>query len=51
MKETVDLLVYNTSELVTMAQPHGRPHVGAEMRELSIIPNGAVAIKGGKLQA
>jgi imidazolonepropionase len=51
VKETADLIIYNISELVTMAQPHGRSHVGEEMRDLSIILNGAVAIKGGKVAA
>jgi imidazolonepropionase len=46
-----DLLVYNASELVTLAEPRGRAHVGEEMRELSIVPGGALAVVDGRIAA
>jgi imidazolonepropionase len=41
-----DLLVRNCSQLVTLAGPP-RPRVGAELRELAIIPHGAMLIRDG----
>jgi imidazolonepropionase len=51
MNKEADLLVYNASELVTLARPHGRPHVGEEMQDLSPVPGGAVAIVEGRVAA
>jgi imidazolonepropionase len=46
-----DLLIYNSSELATLAQPHRRPHIGPEMRDAGIVPRGAVAVAGGTIAA
>jgi imidazolonepropionase len=42
--------VVNCSQLVTLAGAN-RPRVGAEMRELAIIPDGAMLIRDGKIEA
>jgi imidazolonepropionase len=44
------LVVVNSSQLVTCAGPK-RPRVGAEMQELQIIPNGAMLIRKGVIEA
>ncbi|MBV8673031.1 MAG: imidazolonepropionase [Acidobacteriaceae bacterium] len=44
------LLVANTSQLVTLAGPC-RPRVGTEMRELAIIPDGAMLVNQGRIVA
>jgi imidazolonepropionase len=44
----LELLVVNCSQLVTMAGP-SRPRVGAEMRELGIIADGAMLVHFGKI--
>ncbi len=46
--ETVDIFIKNASELITMDGPN-RPRIKKEMCELSIIENGSVAIKNGKI--
>ena len=46
--ETVDIFIKNASELITMNGPN-RPRIKKEMCELSIIKNGSVAIKDGKI--
>ena len=46
--ETVDIFIKNASELITMDGPN-RPRIKKEMCELSIIENGSVAIKDGKI--
>lgn len=43
------LAVLNCSQLVTLAGP-ARPRVGAEMRELSIIADGAMLIRNGRIE-
>jgi imidazolonepropionase len=43
-----DLLIYDAAQVVTVAAPDG-PKRGAEMGELHIIPDGAVAIRDGRL--
>jgi imidazolonepropionase len=43
------LAVINCSQLVTLAGP-ARPRVGAELRELSIINNGALLVKDGRIE-
>jgi imidazolonepropionase len=42
------LVVIGASQLVTLAGP-GRPRVGAEMRELAIVRDGAMLIRGGRI--
>jgi len=42
--------VMNCSQLITLAGA-SRPRVGAEMRELAIIPDGAMLIRGGSIEA
>ena len=42
------LVVINCSQLVTLAGP-ARPRVGPEMRELSIIADGAMLVGGGRI--
>ena len=41
--------VLNCSQLVTLAGP-ARPRVGAEMRELSIIEDGAMLVRDGRIE-
>ncbi len=43
------LAVINCSQLVTLAGPQ-RPRVGTELRELSIIADGAMFISGGRIE-
>lgn len=50
MPEQIDLLVHNCGKLATLAGPD-RPRVGAEMRELGLVADGAVAIRAGKIVA
>jgi imidazolonepropionase len=45
-----ELLVVHTSQLVTLAGP-ARPRSGIEMRELNIIPDGAMLIANGQVAA
>ena len=42
------LAVINCSQLVTLAGP-ARPRVGPEMRELSIVADGAMLVKGDRI--
>ena len=44
-KET---LIYNCSQLVTLAGPR-RPRIGNELRNLNVIPNGAMLIRGDRI--
>ena len=46
---TPDLLVTNCAQLVTLAGAQ-RPRTGAQMRELSIIEDGAMLISGGRIK-
>lgn len=46
--ETVDLLIKNANELVTLKGPN-RPRTKKEMSNLSIIKNGSIAVKNGKI--
>ena len=43
-----DLLIYDAAQVLTLASPDG-PKRGAAMRDLGIIPAGAVAIRDGRL--
>jgi imidazolonepropionase len=45
-----EFAVWNASQLVTLAGP-ARPRVHAEMRELAIIPNGAMLVNDGIIRA
>jgi len=45
-----DLLIYNASQLLTLASP-GTPKRGSAMGDLGIVPNGAVAVAGGRVVA
>src|ERR1035437_5831707 len=45
-----ELVVLNCSQLVTLAGP-ARPRVGPEMRELAIVPDGAMLIRDARIQA
>ncbi len=45
-----DILLVNCSQLVTLAGP-ARPRIGAEMRELGIIPDGAMLVRSGRIVA
>jgi imidazolonepropionase len=47
MRDT--LALFNCSQLVTLAGP-GRPRAGAELRELSIIEDGALLVRGGRIE-
>jgi imidazolonepropionase len=46
-RETVDLLLVNANELVTLASDGQKPRVGKQLRELSIIRDGGLAVKDG----
>jgi imidazolonepropionase len=46
----MDLAIVNTSQLVTLAGP-ARPRRGAELRDLAIIPDGALLIRNGRIEA
>jgi imidazolonepropionase len=45
-----DLLLWNCRQLVTLAGP-ARPRIGLELRQLSIIPDGAMLVRNGRIQA
>jgi len=46
----VDLLVHSATQVVTCASPGG-PRRGSAMREIGMIPHGAVAIRNGRIAA
>src|ERR1044072_2772281 len=48
-KESKTLAVLNCSQLVTLAGP-ARPRVGAELRELGIIPSGVLFVRDGLIE-
>ena len=51
MIETLkEILLVNCSQLVTLAGP-ARPRIGVEMRELAIIPDGAMLVRSGRIVA
>ena len=45
-----DLVLTNIGQLATLAGNSTKPKTGQEMKELSIIENGAVTIKDGKIE-
>ena len=47
-KQSIDLLVTNASEVLTLSGP-SRPRTGEEMSDLGIVSHGAVAIRKGKV--
>jgi imidazolonepropionase len=47
--DRIDLLVHNTSQVVTCAGPG--PRRGAAMREVGALPGGAVAVRDGRIVA
>ena len=50
-RESVDLLIINAEELLTITGSSQMPHTGKQMRELDIIRDGALAIREGKIVA
>ncbi len=50
MKTPCDLLVLHAAELATLAGPPG-PRRGRAQREIAAFPDGAVAVKGGRIAA
>jgi imidazolonepropionase len=50
-RERADILIVNAEELLTLANSHGNPRAGKEMRELGIVHDGAVAIREGRIVA
>ncbi len=50
-KEKVDLLVVNANELVTLEGSSESPRTGNQMQNLAIVPQGALAIKDGRIVA
>ena len=46
---TGELAVINCAELVTLAGP-ARPRTGSEMRDLAIVPDGAMLIENGRIR-
>ena len=50
-RESVDFLIENADELVTLAGSSQMPRVGKQMRELGVVHNGGLAIKDGKILA
>jgi imidazolonepropionase len=49
-QKQIDLFIHSTSQVVTCASPHG-PKRGAEMLDVGLIEDGAVAVDGGKIVA
>ncbi|HEX6624066.1 MAG TPA: hypothetical protein VF064_10170, partial [Pyrinomonadaceae bacterium] len=45
----ISLAVVNCAQLVTLRGP-ARPRVGAEMRELSVVADGAMLVRGGRIE-
>ncbi|MCR8433390.1 MAG: imidazolonepropionase [Crenarchaeota archaeon] len=45
----VDILIINANEVLTLSGYSERPKVGRELKDLGIIPDGAVAILDGKI--
>lgn len=50
-RETVDLLLVNANELVTLSGDSPKPRVGKQMRELGIVRDGGLAVKDGRIVA
>lgn len=43
------LLILNANQVLSVSPDMGRPRIGAEMKDLGIIPNGAVVIEGDRI--
>jgi imidazolonepropionase len=50
-RESVDLLIVNAGELVTLAGENQKPRTGKQMRELGIVRDGCLAVKDGRIVA
>jgi imidazolonepropionase len=50
-RETVDLLIVNANELVTLAGDNQKPRTGKQIRELGIVRDGSLAVKDGRIVA
>jgi imidazolonepropionase len=50
-REIADLLIVNAKELITLANPNAGPRTGKQMQELSIIKDGSIAIRDGRILA
>ena len=50
-RESVDLLIVNAGELVTLAGENQKPRSGKQMRELGIVRDGCLAVKDGRIVA
>jgi len=48
-KTQVDLIIIHANELVTMDSTYGVPRVGPDMKNLALIPDGAVAVSRGSI--
>lgn len=51
IKKEVDLLIENSSELITLQGGSQKPLVSEQMKNLGIIKNGSIAVDGGKIVA
>lgn len=51
MSEAIDLLIYNAGQLCVVPAHDGGPQHGAALGDLGIIPNGAVAVRDGRVVA
>ncbi|MCL4459703.1 MAG: imidazolonepropionase [Chloroflexi bacterium] len=50
-RQPVEIVIYNAAELVTVSHRGPGPKRGAQMDELGIIPQGALAIRQGRITA
>jgi imidazolonepropionase len=50
-REKVDILIANADELVTLAGSSEKPRTGSQMREISVVRDGALALKDGRIVA
>ncbi len=50
-RESTDILIVNAEELLTLAGSSDTPRVGQQLGDLQIIPDGAIAIRAGKIVA
>ncbi len=50
-RESVDILIVNAEEMLTLAGSNQTPRTGKQMRDLAVIRDGALAIREGKIVA
>lgn len=50
-KESVDLLIVNSNELITLKDGSARPRTGQQMQSLGIMRKGCLAVKDGRIVA